>query len=150
MTRPPHTFWEVSTRLPAAETQSRHPCTCAGHAGAGLCWNVAPKTPAHFDVVDVQWGFMKVDANATHISMEVRPIWSAFCSLPWRLQDTCAGGTPKSDGRSTSKATFKDTSRIPALLDFLHALCAHIDRLVTSSPRSISVVTPRCSGDRGL
>lgn len=45
----------------------------AGHAGAGLCWNVAPKKPAHFEVVDVQWGFMKVDANATYIAMEVRP-----------------------------------------------------------------------------
>ena len=46
---------------------------CAGHAGAGLCWNVAPEKPAHFEVVDVQWGFMTVDANGTHIAMEVQP-----------------------------------------------------------------------------
>ena len=58
-------------------------CLCAGHAGAGLCWNVAPKQPAHFEVVDVQWGFMKVDANATHIAMDVRRHNSA-CKLPQR------------------------------------------------------------------
>ena len=54
-----------------SDAMSNSRCLCAGHAGAGLCWNVAPKQPAHFEVVDVQWGFMKVDANATHIAMEV-------------------------------------------------------------------------------
>ena len=43
-----------------------------GHAGAGLCWNVSPQQPDIFDVVMVEWGFMKVDANATHLTMEVR------------------------------------------------------------------------------
>lgn len=43
-----------------------------GHAGAGLCWNVNPQQPDIFDVVIVDWGFMKVDANATHMTMEVR------------------------------------------------------------------------------
>lgn len=42
-----------------------------GHAGAGLCWNIAAKQPPIFDVVNVGWGFMKVDGNATHLAMEV-------------------------------------------------------------------------------
>ena len=31
-------------------------------------------------MVDVQWGFMKVDANATHVAMEVRlRPWACAC-----------------------------------------------------------------------
>mmetsp|Transcript_1844 Transcript_1844/g.5402 ORF Transcript_1844/g.5402 Transcript_1844/m.5402 type:complete len:625 (-) Transcript_1844:225-2099(-) len=41
-----------------------------GNAGADLCWNVQPRTPAHFEVVAVAWGWMKVDANATHLTCE--------------------------------------------------------------------------------
>lgn len=41
-----------------------------GNAGAELCWNIAPRTPDHFQVVQVMWGYMKVDANATHITCE--------------------------------------------------------------------------------
>jgi hypothetical protein len=99
-----------------------------GNAGAELCWNVAPKTPNHFEVqsrppvhsgpamrrpmhagqpaqwdlasshlmilvvtwllssmfgvqvVELAWGYMKVDANATHIVCEVSAVGNALPS----------------------------------------------------------------------
>lgn len=39
-----------------------------GNAGAELCWNIAPEKPSHFQVVDVSWGYMTIDANATHLA----------------------------------------------------------------------------------
>ena len=84
-------------------------CSCAGHAGAGLCWNIAPKQPAHFDVIDVQWGFMKVDANATHIAMEVRHrhfILTSRLASSVQSKTTCR---PHSPGTHPSRAA---TSRL--------------------------------------
>ena len=42
-----------------------------GHAGAGLCFNTEPEKPAHFEVVDVDWGYSRIKANGTHLQMEV-------------------------------------------------------------------------------
>ena len=42
-----------------------------GHAGAGLCFNTEPEKPAHFEVVDVDWGYSRIEANGTHLHMEV-------------------------------------------------------------------------------
>ena len=44
-----------------------------GHAGAGLSFNVKQPKPSIFEVVRVEHGYMRVQANGTSLLMEVRP-----------------------------------------------------------------------------
>ena len=48
-----------------------HASQIIGNAGADLSLNTAAVTPAHFEVVNVTWGYTRVEANGTHFSMEV-------------------------------------------------------------------------------
>lgn len=42
-----------------------------GHAGAGLCLNVEEQQPDFFETVQLEHGYMRVEANATHLHCEV-------------------------------------------------------------------------------
>lgn len=42
-----------------------------GHAGAGLCYNILPDKPRFWEVVKVEHGFAKMDANMTHLAVQV-------------------------------------------------------------------------------
>lgn len=44
-----------------------------GHAGAGLSFTVHQKRVEYMETVQVEHGYMRVEANATQISCEVQP-----------------------------------------------------------------------------
>lgn len=42
-----------------------------GHAGAGLCLNTLPVRPKYWERVELTHGYMRVEANGTHMHCEV-------------------------------------------------------------------------------
>lgn len=42
-----------------------------GHAGAGLCLNTLPVRPQFWERVELTHGYMRVNANGTHMHCEV-------------------------------------------------------------------------------
>jgi hypothetical protein len=42
-----------------------------GHAGAPYSWAISPETPPYYEVVAIQHGYLRVEANRTALLMEV-------------------------------------------------------------------------------